>query len=98
MKHVLFAPRDTDTPEDWYTQIDNMYKSQEPVRMMVDLTNYNSFDIKKIIKLKHILDIYRPVTKMYLHETVIKLNNPALKTFVKSCLVLFKPEKPVRFI
>lgn len=98
METVVFSPQNSDTLEDWSQQIGKMYAPKKPVRMVVDLRNFNSFDIKKMLGLKCVLDAYRPVTRVYLHETLIKLEDPLLKTFVKSCLVLFKPEKPVRFI
>lgn len=98
METFVFSPSDSDTVEDWFHKISEMYTPRKPVRMFVDLSNFNKFDIKKIIGLKCVLDSYRPLTRLYLQETVVKINEPILKTFVKNCLVLFKPEKPVRFI
>ena len=98
METFVFSPRNEDTLDLWSEQIKTMYLPKKPVRMVVDLRDFNSFDIKKMVGLKCVLDAYRPLTKVYLHETLIKLEDPLLKTFVKSCLVLFKPEKPVRFV
>lgn len=98
METYLFTPKNEDTLDTWSQNIYDMYAPRKPVRMIVDLSNYSKFDINMILGLKCILDHYRPVTKIYLHDTHIKINDPLLKTFVKSCLVLFKPEKPVKFI
>jgi hypothetical protein len=98
METFVFSPRNDDTIDLWSEQIKTMYLPKKPVRMIVDLNNFNSFDIKKMVGLKCVLDAYRPVTRVYLHETLIKTNDPVLKNFIKSCLFFFKPERPVRFI
>ena len=98
METFVFSPQNSDTVQEWSQQINKMYEPRKPVRMLVDLSNFNSFNIHKMVGLKCVLDAYRPMTKVYLHETIVKLDDPLLKTFVKSCLVFFKPEKPVKFI
>ena len=98
METIVFAPCNDDTPDMWAEQINRMYTPKKPVRMLVNLDNFNSFDIRKMIGLKCVLDAYRPLTRVYLHETIIKTRDPLLKNFIKSCLVFFKPEKPVRFV
>lgn len=98
MKTYVFTPRDTDTVDDWKNEFNKMYGSREEVTMIVDLTNYSQFDLKKMICLKMILDFYKPATRAFLRETHIKISDPLLKTFVRGCLDFFQPEKPVKFI
>lgn len=94
----LFQPKNSDTLEDWSRQINSMYLPGKKVKMYVDLTHFNSMDIKKMLGLKCVLDVYRPITRILLEETIVKIDNPVMKNFVKGCLVIFKPEKPVKFI
>lgn len=98
MEPFLFVPRDDDPVEKWYTDIGRMYLPEQPVMMHVDLDHLNCVDMKKVMALKLVLDFYRPKTRKYLKGTLIKMSNPTLRNIVRLCLVLFKPEKPVRFV
>jgi hypothetical protein len=95
MNTFLFQPKDTDTLEEWSEQFRLMYSPRQPVHMIVRLDNYKKFDIQTIVGLKVLIDMYRPMAKMYLTETHVYLKDPLLKTLVKSCLYFFKHEKPV---
>ena len=98
MDTFVFTPRDSDSVDMWASQIGTMYSDKKPVKMLIDLEHIDNFDVKKILGLKCVLDAYRPLTKQYLTETQIKIKNPLMKNLVRTCLVFFKPEKPVRFI
>lgn len=95
---VTFAPRNHDTVEDWANHFVEMYRPQEPVKMFVNLENFNTFDINKMIALKCLIDMYRPHARLYLQETTVKVGDPLLKTFIQGCLTFFNPEKPVKII
>lgn len=93
-----FVPSDTDTLEDWALQIHNMYLPKKKVKMSIDMSKCSVLNIKKMIGLKCVLDSYRPLTKKFLVDTTIHVQDPLLKNFIRSVLVFFKPEKPVYIV
>lgn len=93
-----FTPRDNDTLEEWALQFSEMYLHRKPVKMLIDMSQCSTLDIKKMVGLKCIIDSHRKLTREYLIDTTIKVQDPLLKTFIRSVLVFFKPERPVYLV
>ncbi len=93
-----FTPRDSDTLEDWALQFGNMFLHKKPVKMFIDMSQCNSLDVKRMVGLKCIVDAHRPLSREYLIDTTIKVQDPLLKTFIKSVLFFFSPERPVYLV
>jgi hypothetical protein len=83
--------------QDLETRLINIFKKKQIVEFIIDLTEFNNFF--ELIKVKILLDKYRPYSKLYLKSTTIIIkNNEILKNILVWLLSIFKPEKEVFII
>lgn len=87
---------ETPEVEDWSKKMSEFLCEQSKFTLVIDTGNCKTFsDTRKVIGLKVLFDMYKPLTKLYLEKTEIIVRDQHIRRIVKGLIPLFDSKNPV---
>lgn len=94
IKHIYTD--ETPEVEDWSKKMAEFLGEQSKFILVIDTGECKTFsDTRKVIGLKVLFDMFKPLTKLYLEKTEIVVRDKHIRRIIRGLIPMFNSKNPV---
>lgn len=98
MKHITLGITDDTTPDEMDRYFTHVWHRNEKVVLVFDATQCDSISLRRVLRLKPILNKHRENSKKFIHRSQVLVRSKFARNILRIALCFIKTDTPVTIV